>query len=85
MPVRRQVTPIKDAGGMGLKIMLPREELEEGIGRGEARPLTRGERQAAARDRGPANTVYAPPSERVRKPPLPADEKLISHNKDDTE
>ena len=31
-----------------------REELEEGIGRGEARPLTREEREAAARDPGPA-------------------------------
>ncbi len=29
-----------------------REELEEGIGRGEARPLTREEREAAARDPG---------------------------------
>ena len=41
-----------------------REELEEGIGRGEARPLTREEREAAARDPGPAKTVYAPASER---------------------
>jgi hypothetical protein len=60
-----------------------REELEESIGRGEARPLTREEREAAARDLGPAKTVYAPASERVPKPPLPADEKLIDQRKDD--
>lgn len=60
-----------------------REELEESIGRGEARPLTREEREAAARDPGPAKTVYAPASERVPKPPLPADEKLIDQHKDD--
>jgi hypothetical protein len=60
-----------------------REDLEESIGRGEARPLTREEREAAARDPGPANTVYAPASERVPKPPLPADEKLIDPRKDD--
>ena len=60
-----------------------REDLEESIGRGEARPLTREEREAAARDPGPAKTVYAPASERVPKPPLPADEKLIDQRKDD--
>ena len=60
-----------------------REDLEESIGRGEARPLTRAEREAAARDPGPAKTVYAPASERVPKPPLPADEKLIDQRKDD--
>jgi hypothetical protein len=60
-----------------------REELEESIGRGEARPLTREEREAATRDPGPAKTVYAPASERVPKPPLPADEKLIDQRKDD--
>jgi hypothetical protein len=60
-----------------------REDLEESIGRGEARPLTREEREAAARDTGPAKTVYAPASERVPKPPLPADEKLIDQHKDD--
>jgi hypothetical protein len=60
-----------------------REDLEESIGRGEARPLTREEREAAARDPGPAKTVYAPASERVPKPPLPADEKLINPRKDD--
>ena len=59
-----------------------REDLEESIGRGEARPLTREEREAAARDPGPAKTVYAPASERVPKPPLPADEKLIDQRKD---
>jgi len=41
-----------------------RQDVEESIGRGEARPLTREEREAAARDRGPAKTVYAPASER---------------------
>jgi hypothetical protein len=60
-----------------------REDLEESIGRGEARPLTRDEREAAARDPGPAKTVYAPASERVAKPPLPADEKLIDQRADD--
>src|SRR5437016_79241 len=60
-----------------------REDLEESIGRGEARPLTREEREAAARDPGPAKTVYAPASERVPKPPLPADERLIDQRKDD--
>jgi hypothetical protein len=60
-----------------------REDLEESIGRGEPRPLTREEREAAARDPGAAKTVYAPASERVPKPPLPADEKLINQHKDD--
>jgi hypothetical protein len=60
-----------------------REALEESIGRGEARPLTREEREAAARDPGPAKTVYAPASDRVPKPPLPEDEKLIDQRKDD--
>jgi len=60
-----------------------REDLEESIGRGEPRPLTREEREAAARDPGPAKTVYAPASERVAKPPLSADEKLIDQRKDD--
>ena len=60
-----------------------REELEESIGRGAPRPLTREEREAAARDPGPAKTVYAPASERVPKPPLPEDEKLIEQRKDD--
>jgi len=35
------------------------------------------------RDPGPAKTVYAPASERVPKPPLPEDEKLIEQRKDD--
>ena len=60
-----------------------REELEESISLGEPRPLTREEREAAARDKGPAKTVYAPASERVPKPPLPADEKLIDQRRDD--
>ena len=59
-----------------------REYLEESIGRGEPRPLTREEREAAARDPGPAKTVYAPASERVAKPSLPADEKLIDQRKE---
>ena len=59
------------------------EDLEESIGRGEARPLTREEREAAAHDKGPAKTVYAPASERVAKPPLPADEKLINQDRED--
>src|SRR5439155_1411401 len=37
----------------------------------------------AAPDPGPAKTVYAPASERVPKPPLPEDEKLIEQRKDD--
>jgi hypothetical protein len=60
-----------------------REALEESVGLGEARPLTREEREAAARDPGPAKTVYAPASERVPRAPLPADEKLIDQRKDD--
>jgi len=60
-----------------------REALEESIGTGEARPLTRDEREAAARDPGPAKTVYAPASQRVPKPPLPADEKLIDQRNDE--
>ena len=60
-----------------------REDLEESIGRGEPRPLTREEREAVARDPAPAKTVYAPASARVPKPPLPADEKLIDQRKDD--
>ena len=60
-----------------------REELEESIGRGESRPLTREEREAAARDAGPAKTVYAPATERIPKPPLPADEKLINRREED--
>jgi hypothetical protein len=60
-----------------------REELEESIGRGEQRPLTREEREAAARDPGPAKTVYAPATERVAKPPLPADERLVNRDEED--
>lgn len=55
-----------------------REALEESIGLGEARPLTREERAAAAHDPGPVQSVYAPASERIAKPPLPGDEKLIN-------
>ncbi len=55
-----------------------REALEERISLGQARPLTREEREAAALDPGITETVYAPASERVPKPPLPADEKLIT-------
>ena len=57
-----------------------REALEESIALGEARPLTREEREAAAHDPGDVKTVYAPASERVAKPPLPGDEKLIDQN-----
>jgi hypothetical protein len=60
-----------------------REELEESMGRGESRPLTRDEREAAAGDSGPAKTVYAPATERIAKPPLPADEKLINRRAED--
>ena len=59
-----------------------REDLEESIGRGEARPLTREEREAAARDPGPAKTVYAPASARVSKPPAPGDEKFVERKPD---
>jgi hypothetical protein len=62
-----------------------REELEQSIAHGEARPLTREEREAAAHDKGPAKTVYAPASERVPKPPLPEDEKLINQPREDAE
>ena len=55
-----------------------REALEESIGLGQPRPLTRDEREAAEHDPGEVKTVYAPASERVAKPPLPADEKLIN-------
>ena len=58
------------------------EVLEESAGLGLPRPLTTEEREAAARDPGPANTVYAPASERVAKPPLPNDEKLIDQNRE---
>jgi len=57
-----------------------REALEESIGLGEPRPLTREEREAAKADHGVAKPVYAPASERVAKPPLPGDEKLINQN-----
>ena len=52
-----------------------REALEESSyqGRGEARPLNRQKREGS---KG-VKTVYAPASERVPKPPLPEDEKLI--------
>ena len=57
------------------------EALEESIGTGQGRPLTREEREAAKHDSGIVETVYAPASERVAKPPLPADEKLINQQK----
>lgn len=60
-----------------------RQGVEESMGLGETRPLTREERKAAAHDPGPAKTVYAPASERVSKPPLPADQKLIDQRKDE--
>jgi hypothetical protein len=54
------------------------EALEESVGLGQARPLTREEREAAERDSGEVKTVYAPASARVPKQPLPSDEKLIN-------
>jgi hypothetical protein len=54
-----------------------REAIEEGIALGESRPLTRAEREAAARDPGVSEPVYAPASERVPKPPAPGDEKFV--------
>jgi len=59
-----------------------REALEEGISLGEARPLTREEREAAARDKGVPKPVYAPASERVPKPPAPGDEKFVQRKED---
>jgi len=59
-----------------------REALEEGISLGEARPLTREEREAAARDKGISEPVYAPASERVPKPPAPGDEKFVQRKED---
>jgi hypothetical protein len=54
-----------------------REALEDSIGTGSSRPLTRDEREAAEHDKGVANTVYAPASARVPRPPAPGDERLI--------
>jgi hypothetical protein len=62
-----------------------REALEESIALGEARPLTREEREAAAHTGPTVETVYAPASERVPKQPLPADEKLINQSKPESE
>jgi hypothetical protein len=59
-----------------------REALEESISLGDARPLTREEREAAERDTGVSEPVYAPASERVPKPPAPGDEKFV-HRKAD--
>ena len=59
-----------------------REALEEGISVGEARPLTREEREAAAHDKGISEPVYAPASERVPKPPAPGDEKFVQRKED---
>ena len=59
-----------------------REALEEGISLGEPRPLTREERDAAARDKGTSEPVYAPASERVPKPPVPGDEKSVQRKED---
>jgi hypothetical protein len=59
-----------------------REEFEESMSRGESRPLTREEREAAARDKGISEPVYAPASERVPKPPAPGDEQFV-HRKED--
>ncbi len=59
-----------------------REALEEGISLGEARPLTREEREAAAGDKGVSEPVYAPASARVPKPPAPGDEKFVQRKED---
>jgi len=59
-----------------------REGLEESISLGESRPLTREEREAAARDKGVAEPVYAPASQRVPKPPAPGDEKFVQRKED---
>jgi hypothetical protein len=59
-----------------------REALEEGISLGESRPLTREEREAAARDKGVSEPVYAPASERVPKPPAPGDEQFVQRKPD---
>jgi hypothetical protein len=58
-----------------------REALEESIGLGEARPLTRDERDAAARDTGPVRTAYAQ-FLNVSKPPRPGDDKLINQDRE---
>ena len=52
-----------------------REALEESIGRGEARPLTREEREAAARD--PEDGLRTS-LRTLSKPPLRGDDKLIN-------
>jgi hypothetical protein len=59
-----------------------REALEESMSLGESRPLTREEREAAAHDKGISETVYAPASERVPKPPAPGDEKFVQRKED---
>src|SRR4051794_17469688 len=42
----------------------------------ESRPLTREEREAAERDPGRPERVYAPASARVPKDPIPGDDRL---------
>jgi hypothetical protein len=59
-----------------------REAFEEGLSLGEPRPLTREEREAAARDKGISEPVYAPASERVPKPPAPGDEKFVQREEE---
>jgi hypothetical protein len=59
-----------------------REALEESMSLGESRPLTRDEREAAARDKGVSEPVYAPASERVPKAPAPGDEKFVQRKED---
>ena len=60
-----------------------REAFEEGMSLGESRPLTREEREAAAHDKGVADSVYAPASERVPKPPAPGDEKFVNRKEEE--
>lgn len=59
-----------------------REALEEGMSLGESRPLTREEREAAAKDKGMSKRVYAPASARVPKPPAPGDERFVERKED---
>jgi hypothetical protein len=59
-----------------------REALEESMSLGESRPLTRAEREAAARDKGVSEPVYAPASERVPKPPAAGDEQYVQRKED---
>ena len=54
-----------------------REELMNDLVAEPARPLTDEEQEAAQRDHGRPERVYAPASARVPKEPAPGDDKLI--------